>query len=218
MMVAEQVVNPLGETVRVDAELLEALRADPERDALFPLALRALADPDEIWSLSGAGATAAVEHRPHLLATTIDGQPEVVMAGTRRCAEGLRLQTWFRAADPRALLRVYRTGARRLHPIREFALDRSPGLDTIYLRPAEPIGYRVERCGAHPSVQAYVADSGLPTLVGLELQDVGTLLRACPRELRRLLSTPCEIDGRTATLREHLRGLQRLLPTTNGGA
>jgi hypothetical protein len=207
-MVTEQVVNPLGETVHVEAELLEALRGDPERDTLFPLALQALAQADEIWSLSGPGTTAAVEHRPHLLATTIDGEPEVVVAGTRRCAEGVGLRTWFRAADPRALLRGYRTGARRLHPIRKFVLDRSPGLDTIYLRPAEPIGYRVERCGAHPSVQAYVADDRLPTLVGLELQDAGTLLRACPRELRRLFATPCEIDGRTVALREHLRALQ----------
>jgi hypothetical protein len=207
-MVSDPVINPLGEVVDVDADVLDALRTDPEREALLDHALRALAQPDEIWSLPGAGSTAPVEHRPHLLATTIDGRPEVVIAGTRRWEKGLRLHTWFRAADPAGLLRRYRVEARRLHPVREFTLAFSPRVRTLYLRPVEQVGYRVERCGDHPSVQAYVADSGLPTLVGLELQDAGTVLRAPPRELRLLLATRCVVDGKSGSLREHLRGVE----------
>lgn len=197
------VTTPLGDVLDIDVERFRGI-TDPYRLQLMAAALDALRAPDEVWAFPVKARGAPGTHEPHLRLNVIGGRERVVVAGTRRVDGQLDLRTWFCAADPRSLLRAYRSAGRRVYPTHSYRVDLLPEVDSIHVAPASSALYSVERFASEPTVLAYVADQGLPRLVGLEIQDARRVLAAVPRYLRNLFSTNCEIDGVVTTLARHL--------------
>jgi hypothetical protein len=193
------VVNPAGERVEVASEWADEIGDDPQRLALLPAALAALEQPHEIWCFAGEEKGASVEHWPHLLWCRVGDAPaELVIAGTRRVGQVLRLHTWFRYAERDGVLRRYWETGRAVHPVRTLRSAYAPGRDVLTLRPDPPAPYRVVRVLARPSMFAYLdARLGFPAVVGFEVQDA----RAHVEELTAaaapagLLELPCLVDG-----------------------